>query len=198
MAFFAPPGSDEAVSLGDRTLVLKMKQQQLETSVLDRVKMGLDAKFTEEDTRYIEIASFPTDSPDLEPDEMLSTITAKIIDRHIPKKHFEIKQFIDLLYSQPWMAKQAIEDVHMEEVIRTKALALDHLESTATALERSIVETTNEITSFQRKIEEIQFANDLFETETPGDHDPQTWETMVKQNQILLEVSYFSSVLMLS
>jgi hypothetical protein len=190
LAFFAPPGSDESVSLGDRTLVLKLKQQQLEESVLDRVKLGLDAKFTEEDTRYIEIASFPTDSPDLEAEEMPSTITAKIIDCHIPKKHFEVKEFIDVLYSQPWMAKQAIEDVHLEEVIRSKALALDHLENTTSALERSIIEAGNEITNSKRKLDEILFANTLFETETPDEHEPQVWANMVKENQILIEVLY--------
>lgn len=189
MAFFAIPGSDESVSLSDRTLVLKMKQAQLEQSVLDRVKLGLDAKFTEEDTRYIEIASFPTDSPDLEAEEMPSTITANIIDRHIPKKHFELKEFIDVLYSQPWMAKQAIEDVHLEEVIRSKALALDHLENTASALERSIAESTSEIAAARRKIEEIDFANVLFETETAEEHEPQVWANMVNENRILCEVN---------
>jgi hypothetical protein len=188
MAFFALPGSDESVSLSDRTLILKMKQAQLEQSVLDRVKLGLDAKFTEEDTRYIEIASFPTDSPDLEAEEMPTTITAKIIDRHVPKKHFEVKDFMDVVYSQPWMAKQAVEDVHLEEVIRTKALALDHLENTATALERSILESTNDIAASRKKIEEIDFANVLFETETAEEHEPQVWANMVKENRILCEV----------
>ena len=151
MTFFASPGSDESVSLSDRTLVLKLKQQQLQEHVLDRVKLGLDAKFTEEDVRYVEIASFPTDSPDLDAEEMPSTITAKIIDRHIPKKHFEIKEFIDVLYSQPWMAKQAIADVHLEEVIHSKALALDHLENTATSIERGITNATNDLTTSQRQ-----------------------------------------------
>jgi hypothetical protein len=192
MAFFAIPGSDESVSLGDRTLVLKLKQQQLEESVLDRVKLGLDAKFTEEDTRYVEIASFPTDSPDLEAEEMPTTITAKIIDRHVPKKHFEVQEFIDVLYSQPWMAKQAIEDVHLEEVIRSKALALDHLENTTSAIERSIIEANSEITTAKRKIDEILFANTLFETETPEDHEPQVWINMVKENNILIEVQSLS------
>lgn len=152
LAFFAVPGSDESVSLSDRTLILKLKQQQLQENVLDRVKLGLDAKFGEEDVRYVEVASFPTDSPDLDAEEMPSTITAKIIDKHIPKKHFEVKEFIDVLYSQPWMAKQAIEDVHMEEVIHSKALALDHLENTASSIERGISNATLEINESQKKV----------------------------------------------
>ena len=116
-AFFLPAGSDEAVSVGDRSLILKMKQQRIMQSVLDPVKMGLDGRFEDEENRYLDIASFPTDHTDLEAEDMLETITAVMVDKHTPKKHFEVKALVNVLNSQPWMAKQAIEGTITSHVL---------------------------------------------------------------------------------
>lgn len=151
-AFGLTPGSDESVAIGDKTLVLKMKQQRLMQSVLDQVKIGLDNRFEEEDNKYLEIASFPTDDPEMKPEDMPEKITALIIDKHVPKKHFDLKSFIDVLNSQPWMAKQAIEDVHLEETLRSKELSLDRLQQSLTASEREVEDNEKAIISAKGKV----------------------------------------------
>jgi hypothetical protein len=151
-AFGLVPGSDESVALGDKTLVLKMKQQRLMHSVLDEVKMGLDNRFEEEDQKYLEIATFPTDHPEMEAEDMPTKITAVIIDKHVPKKHFDLKLFIDVLNSQPWMAKQAIEDVHLEETLRSKELGLDRLQQSLSASEREVEDNEKAIAAAKEKV----------------------------------------------
>lgn len=51
-ALYAVAGTDEAVSVGERSVDLKKKQTQLQTAVIDNVKLGLDGRLGEEDKRY--------------------------------------------------------------------------------------------------------------------------------------------------
>lgn len=144
-AYRVAPNSDEAVSISERSLALKMKQTRLATSVIDQVKIGLDDKLEAEDDKNIDIASFPTDSIDLSVPEMPTTITAKLLETHEKKKHFDLKEFLNVILSQPWLAKQAIEDVHIEEQLRSIELQVDNLQTDLRALLLTIANLENDI-----------------------------------------------------
>ena len=146
-AYRVTPNSDEAVSISERSLTLKLKQSRLTTSVIDQVKIGLDEKLEAEDDKNIDIASFPTDSVDLTVPEMPETITAKLLETYDKKKHFDFKEFLNVILSQPWLAKQAIEDVHIEEKLRSVELQLDNLQTDLRSLLLTIANLKDDIST---------------------------------------------------
>jgi hypothetical protein len=52
-ALVTPKGTEEAVDVSRKLLLLKQKQQQLNNSVIDSVKVGLGAKFNAEEEHMV-------------------------------------------------------------------------------------------------------------------------------------------------
>lgn len=177
-ALYAVAGSDEAVSVGNRSLELKKKQGQLQTSVIDNVKLGLDERLTQEDSAYIDIAAFPNDADHLKAHEMPDKIKAQLVERFIGRKHFDLKNFIDVIMSQPWMANQAMEDVHLEEEFRLKELHLDEVKANVKNLEMTIVNFRKDCVNAEKNIEELETEIEVIETEDPKYLDPEEWAEM--------------------
>jgi hypothetical protein len=177
-ALYAVAGTDEAVSVGERSLELKRKQTQLQTAVIDNVKLGLDERLGEEDRRYIDIAAFPDDADTLEPHQMPKKIKALLVDTFVERKHFDTKSFLDIVMSQPWMANQALEDVHLEEDLRTKELHLDEVKAGVKNLETTIVNFRNDCLLADKNIKELEVEITIIETEDPKFFDPEEWQEM--------------------
>ena len=178
-ALYAVAGTDEAVSVSVRSLELKRKQTQLQTAVIDNVKLGLDVRLGEEDKRYIDIAAFPDDADTLEPHQMPKKIKALLVDKFVSRKHFDLQGFLDIVMAQPWMANQALEDVHLEEDLRTKELHLDEVRSNVKNLETTIVDFRNDCKRAAEQIKELEVEISIIETEDPKFFDPEEWQEML-------------------
>ena len=177
-ALYVVGGSDEAVYVSTSSLELKKKQTQLQTAVIDNVKIGLDGRLGEEDKRYIDIAAFPDDADSLEPHQMPKKIKAQLVDKFVPRKHFDINSFMDIVMSQPWMANQALEDVHLEEELRTRELHLDEVRASVTNLETTIVNFRADCVEAEKNIKELDDEIVVIETEDPKYFDPEEWAEM--------------------
>jgi len=118
---FLSQGSDEAVEINERAFYLSQKQTQIVNMVVDNIRGVLERLFNEEDEENLDVAAFPADSPDL-PIEQMHIIHAEIFDTYSPEKHYKISDFIQVLFSQPWIAEQAVEDIQLEEVSLGKGL----------------------------------------------------------------------------
>lgn len=119
-------GSDEAVNLGVRLVQLKKKQIQLQENVIDSIKIGLESKYNTEEETLVSIASFPNDRVDLLTEDMES-ITARLIENHCPGKNFQVSEFLSIFLGQPWLVQEALNDVRLEEDLKSKELELDNL-----------------------------------------------------------------------
>jgi hypothetical protein len=91
-AITIPGGTEEAVDIASKIMQLKKKQQQLNNSVIDSIKVGLEMKFNTDEEAMIQIAAFPTDSVDLKVENM-HQITAELLDKHPPRKHLKMGKF---------------------------------------------------------------------------------------------------------
>eukprot|EP01038_Epipyxis_sp_PR26KG_P007862 gene7862-10671_t len=114
-------GSEEAIHLNQQQIALKNKQKILIESVLDPLKLGLQAKYNEEDEKNTSLYSFPNDDPDIDIHDMFK-INAIIIDKFQPPKHCKVSDFSSVYYAQPWLADQSVEDVRFEEAINAKEI----------------------------------------------------------------------------
>ena len=177
-ALYAVPGTDEAVSVSVRSLELKKKQTQLQTAVIDNVKLGLDDRLGEEDRRYIDIAAFPNDADTLEPHQMPTKIKAVLVDKFVGRKHFDMRGFIDVVMSQPWMASQALEDVHFEEELSGRELQVDEARATVKNLETSVVTYRGDCAEAEKNIKDLEVEITIIETEDPKFFDPEEWQEM--------------------
>lgn len=177
-ALYVVAGTDEAVSVSVRSLELKRKQTQLQAAVIDNVKLGLDIRLGEEDKRYIDIAAFPDDSDTLEPHQMPKKIKALLVDKFVSRKHFDTKSFLDIVMAQPWMANQALEDVHLEEDLRTKELHLDEIRGSVKNLNSTIMTYREDCVVAAKQIEELEDEISIIENEDPKYFDPEEWQEM--------------------
>lgn len=127
-AKLAPVGSDEGLDCTERAMILKQKETQLVESVLDNLKLALETKLNEEDETNLEVAGFPTDTPNLKPEEMVK-ITAELFDKFQPEKHCRIADYMRIVLVQPWMALQAVEDIQLEDMAFLKGLEEDKVQT---------------------------------------------------------------------
>lgn len=158
------PGSDEMVYYSEKLLKLKQKQLQLNVSVIDTIKGGLEDRFKREDDQSIGVAGFPTDSPDLTIGQMPGLIKAELIDSFKSRTHITVEDFFGVVYSQPWHSEDAVLDVRFEEKIQELRLTLDSLQTEAKLLDvvittgrEKIVDTKaliGELTSEKERIEQ--------------------------------------------
>merc|ERR1711991_949654 len=54
-------------------------------------------------------------------------ITAKLIENYDPSKNFQISDFLSIFLGQPWLVQEALDDVKLEEDLKSKELELDAL-----------------------------------------------------------------------
>lgn len=145
-------GSEEALSIQERSLALKLKQTRLNEHVIDHIKIGLDARLSEDEMSMVDVASFPTDDVNLVAEAMPSTITTELVDPFVPRKHFDMAFFIDILMSQPWNAREALEDVRLEELLKHKELDLDRYARELRATQISINTARKEISDRETQV----------------------------------------------
>lgn len=112
-------GSIEAVQVGEQLVLLRRKQTQLASNVLDTLKLGLQNKFNDEEERYTTLYAFPGDDANL-PVERFNEIKAELIEPYKPSHHVKIHDFLQVYFVQPWLAEQAVADVRLEELISAK------------------------------------------------------------------------------
>ena len=151
----ASKGSDEAVNLGVRLLQLKKKQVQLQENVIDSIKIGLESKYNTEEEILVSIASFPNDEVDLSTEEM-PKITAKLIENYDPSKNFQISDFLSIFLGQPWLVQEALDDVKLEEDLKSKELELDALNIEIEAFRKHTEETEKNMMILNTHIAELK------------------------------------------
>lgn len=148
-------GSDEALKIGEQMMALKKKQVQLHDSVIDSIKVGLETKFNKEEETLITMASFPTDRVDLKVEEM-NEITCELIEHFTPHKNFKVSEFLAIYLGQPWLIEQALDDVKMEEALKTKNLELDQLNIEMDAFKKRAEESIQQLDEINQKISDLQ------------------------------------------
>ena len=133
-----PKDSDEALRYTDQSYALKKKQSNISNNVIDALKIALQDKLSAETQAMLEVAAFPTDDPRLLPDDMLTNIQAVLLNKAKQSSHFRLGDFIRIYLVQPWLSKQAVEDIRLEEDIAMKDIAVDTMESELTELVEKI------------------------------------------------------------
>ena len=146
-----PVGSEEAVTTASRMMQLKRKQQQLLNSVIDSIKVGLEVKFNVEEEMMVASAAFPTDSVDLSVGDM-HAITAELISKHHQHHHFKVSEFYAIFLAQPWVVQEAVEDVKIEEEIKSMQLSLDKVLTEVNALQARNDEADEEMAELDKKV----------------------------------------------
>ena len=141
----AARGSDDMVKYSEWLLKIKQKQLQLNVSVIDSIKGGLEERFSKEDDVTISVAGFPDDSPELSIADMPSKIKASLVNSFKSKAHITVEDFIQVVLFQPWQADEAVFDVRLEEKISEIDLAVDTLVTEARLLGEVISATEGQI-----------------------------------------------------
>ena len=117
MPLSAAPANDESVLVVEQLIVLKRKRMQLSggsDAVIDRLKLAIQAKMTEEDEQASGHYGFPDDKPDLLYTQ-LPTIEASMVEKFVPAKHCKFQDLTYVYHSQPWLAEEAVKDVRIED-----------------------------------------------------------------------------------
>ncbi len=130
-------GSDEAVRYNQQLIVIKEKLKMLQLSVIDSLKIGIQAKFDAEDEKNLQNYAFPNDSVDMLPDDM-HKIEGVLLDTFTPTKHCNMMDFLRVYLVQPWLAEQSVEDVRLEESISSKAIQISTCKEQVTTLKNDI------------------------------------------------------------
>lgn len=149
-------GSDDMVKYSEQLLKIKQKQLQLNVSVIDTIKVGLEERFSKEDNITVNVAGFEEDSPDLSILEMPEKIHAKLIDEFKPKAHITVEAFISVMLFQPWQSEDAVLDVRVEEKISELDLAVDTLQTEAKLLGSVITDAQDKIKSIEENIQVLK------------------------------------------
>ena len=110
-------GSEEALRTSEQLVELKRKQTQLNSSVIDTIKVGLQNKFNEEDTLNQVMFIFPSDDPEFTTDQLIA-IDCQLLDPYHHPKHIKLEDFLQIYLVQPWLAEQAVGDVRLEESVK--------------------------------------------------------------------------------
>ena len=148
-------GSDDAVDLGIKLVQLKKKQVQLQENVIDNIKVGLEDKYNTEEEILVSVASFPTDAVDL-PTEEMEKITATLIESHNPGKNFDTSEFLSIFLGQPWLVQEALNDVKLEEDLKSKELELDQLNIEIEAFRKRSEEASENMATLSTQISDLQ------------------------------------------
>ena len=101
----------------EQLIVLKRKRMQLSggsDAVIDRLKLAIQAKMTEEDEQASGHYGFPDDKPDLLYTQ-LPTVEASMVEKFVPAKHCKFQDLTYVYHSQPWLAEEAVKDVRIED-----------------------------------------------------------------------------------
>lgn len=93
--------------MNEQLLLLRSKEIKLSTSIIDRLKDGLQQKYDEEDAINTQLCGFPNDDPDLTAPE-LCRIEAVLSDSYYPPSHCKISDFLDVSISRIWCLIQLI------------------------------------------------------------------------------------------
>ena len=149
---FSVPGSDEAVESSECAVVLGQKQSQLNGAVIDNLKTVLEELFNAEDEANLDIAGFPTDSPDL-PVEEMHTIVAEVFDSYKEEKHYKISDFLRIFFVQPWVASEAVEDIQLEELCLSKGLIEEKITTQIKGYQTTISQCEGHIEAFDKLVE---------------------------------------------
>ena len=188
LAILAPRGSEEAVLYNQRLYSMKMKLTQLNASVLDTVKVGIQGKLTTEDEYHTNLVGFPNDFPELPISEM-KNITAQLLEPFHPSMHIKIEQFLDIYLLQPWQAALAVDDVRIEETIRTKEIGLDRMQVELKGMRAQIQENYEQIADLgEAEVEtnsRIGYYQQLLESD--GDNAADDEVGGVEEIQVLLD-----------
>ena len=148
------PGTDEALRWAESLVLLKRKQNQLVTSVIDTLKDGLQKKLDDEDETNQLYYGFPTDHPGL-PVSEFHQITAQLLDHFSPHGHFNIIEYISIYMAQPWLADMATADVRFEEQIRTAELQRNKLQTILDTLKHRIEDGIEKCKDLTTKMQEL-------------------------------------------
>ena len=70
----------------------------------------------------VSYAAFPTDRPDLSAEQM-NEITCELLDPYVARKNFKVSEFLTIFLAQPWLVEQALNDVKLEEGLKTRVCA---------------------------------------------------------------------------
>lgn len=130
-------GSEDAIRHNEQILLLKAKQKLLTSSIIDELKVALQAKFDEEDATNLQLYAFPNDRLDMLPEEM-HTIEAVVLDAFQPSHHCSLMDFMRVYLVQPWLAQQSVEDVRLEESIASKQLQVSTAKEQVKTLKEDI------------------------------------------------------------
>jgi hypothetical protein len=139
------PGSDAMVYYTEKLLVIKQKQLQLNSGVIDTIKGGLEEKFSRDDSDIVGVAGFPDDSPELVITDMPDRMKAVLLDKFKAKDHITVEEFFSVVYAQPWHAEEAVLDVRFEEKISEYSLSVDTMNTEAKLLDGIIEDLKDKI-----------------------------------------------------
>ena len=150
-----PKGSDESVRYSSESFILKKKQSDLVNNVIDPIKLAIQSKLDEEDKLMSLVAGFPTDDPSLVAEDMPSTLSAVLLDEYRPSIHFNLLTFIEVYYIQPWLSREAVEDVRIEDEIILQELEVDTMELEIKAVKDRIRRREDLVKDIEIKLREL-------------------------------------------
>jgi hypothetical protein len=81
--------------MNEQLLLLRSKEGKLSSSIIDRLKEGLQQRFEEEDSAHSFLYGFPNDDPDLTATE-LSRLEAVLADPYSAPAHCKLSDFLDV------------------------------------------------------------------------------------------------------
>ena len=155
-------GSDVALRTAEGLVAMKLKQTQLNSNVLDTLKLGLQAKLNEEDDRMMQIYSYPNDSPELNVNEFHKIEKdVCLIDPFTAPNHFKLETFLHVYYVQPWLAEEAVKDVRLEEAIRRKSIEKGKLEEELRGVNTTISDNDEKVIILRKQIQELDNELDI-------------------------------------
>ncbi len=167
-------GSDEALRCSEALLTIKRKLTQLNNNVIDAIKVGLQAKFNDEDDKNAATFIFPGDSPDLLVKDFI-LIECRMLDPYSHPKHVQITDFLDIYLVQPWLAEQAVGDVRLEEIARQAEIDRGKAIEEKKGIETTIADNDKKAITLRKNIMDLKEEIDTRSVPPEGDDvDPET------------------------
>lgn len=155
-AILSPKGTEDSVKYSQKLYAMKAKMNQLNNSVIDTVKVGLQAKYNAEDEYHAAHVGFPNDSVERTSMKDMRAIEAQLLEPFRPQPHLKLETFMGAFLVQPWQAQKAVEDVRQEENIRTRELALDRMQTELRGVKAKIKDTKELIKLIDKQMEELE------------------------------------------
>ena len=154
----AAPANDESVLVVEQLIVLKRKRMQLSggtDAIIDRLKLAIQAKMTEEDEEASGHYGFPDDKPDLLYTQ-LPAIEAQMVEKFTPAKHCKFQDLTYVYHSQPWLAEEAVKDVRIEDEQLVAVMEAAKLAGDLRALRANIKSGRDGVKEVQDKINKLE------------------------------------------